>query len=126
MLKAIEHFADDVPCIAVGGWVATLLVAGFTAVQVRNMVKTELLPAEPVAKAAPFTNTELFAWTSVMLLTFGMAVRYPTALGPVATTAAPFLLAATVVGYLVGTRYLSFLYIFCAVITMQDCLVDSL
>ena len=104
MLKASERYDDDVACIAVGGWMATLLVAGFTAVQVRNMVKTELLPAEPVAKAAPFTNTELFAWTSVMLLTFGMAIRYPTALGPEATTAAPFLLAATVVGYLVGTR----------------------
>ena len=82
----------------------TLLVAGFTAVQVRNMVNTKLLPTDPVPKAAPFTNTELFSWTAIMLLCFGMAVRYPTALGPEATTTAPFLLAATVVGYLVGTR----------------------
>ncbi|KAG0560853.1 hypothetical protein M758_9G019100 [Ceratodon purpureus] len=89
--------------ILVGGWMGTLLVAGYTAVQVRKMVNTELLPAEPVAKAAPFTNTEIFSWTAIMLLSFGMAVRYPTALGPETTTTAPFLLAATVVGYLVGT-----------------------
>lgn len=82
----------------------TLLVAGFTAVQVRKMVNTELLPADPVPKAAPFTNTEMFSWIAIMLLSFGMAVRYPTALGPEATTTAPFLLSATVVGYLVGTR----------------------
>lgn len=83
---------------------ATLLVAGYTAVQVRKMVNTELLPADPVPKAAPFTSTEMFSWIAIMLLFFGMAVRYPTALGPEATTTAPFLLAATVVGYLVGTR----------------------
>jgi hypothetical protein len=82
----------------------TLLVAGYTAVQVRKMVNTEPLPAAPVPKAAPFTNTEIFSWTAIMLLGFGMAVRYPTALGPEATTTAPFLLAATVVGYLAGTR----------------------
>lgn len=104
MVKASKHYDDDVACTAVGGWIATLFVAGFTAVQVRNIVKTELLPAEPLAKAAPFTNTELFTWISIMLVTFGLVVRYPTALGPEATTAAPFLLAATVVGYLVGTR----------------------
>ena len=83
---------------------ATLLVAGFTTVRVRTIVNTELLPADPVPKAAPFTSTELFSWSAIMLLSFGMAVKYPTALGPETTTSAPFLLAATVVGYLVGTR----------------------
>lgn len=82
----------------------TLLVTGYTTVQVRKMVKTELLPADPVPKAAPFTSTERFSWVAIMLLSFCMALRYPSALGPVATTAAPFLLAATVVGYVVGTR----------------------
>ena len=82
----------------------TLFVAGFTAMQVRKMVNTELLPVDPVPKAAPFTSTERVSWITIMLISFGMAVRYPTALGPVATTAAPFLLAATAVGYLMGTR----------------------
>lgn len=91
-------------CVAVGGWMASLLVAGYTAVQVRKMVNTELLPADPVPKAAPFTSTERISWIAAMLVFFGVAVRYPTVLGPESTTAAPFLLAATVVGYLVGTR----------------------
>lgn len=91
--------------ILFGGWMASLLVAGYTAVQVRKMVNTELLPADPVPKAAPFTSTERISWIAAMLVFFGVAVRYPTVLGPESTTAAPFLLAATVVGYLVGTSF---------------------
>jgi hypothetical protein len=100
-IPAVE--GAKIGAILVGGWMATLLVAGFTTVQVRKMVNTELLPVDPVPKAAPFTFTERFSWIFIMLLSFGIAVRFPTALGPVAVTAAPFLLAATVVGYLMGT-----------------------
>ncbi|KAG0559925.1 hypothetical protein KC19_10G139600 [Ceratodon purpureus] len=100
-IPAIE--GAKIGAILVGGWMGTLLVAGYTTVQVRKLVNTELLPVDPVPKAAPFTSTERFSWIFVMLLSFGIAVRYPTALGPVAVTAAPFLLAATVVGYLMGT-----------------------
>jgi hypothetical protein len=39
-----------------------------------------------------------------MLLSFVMAVNQPTALGPVSTTALPFFLSATVLGYLLGSR----------------------
>lgn len=81
-----------------------MLVTGYTTVRVRKMVKTELLPADPMPKPAPFTSTERFCYIVIMLLGFGMALLYPNALGPVATSAAPFLLAATVVGYVLGTR----------------------
>jgi putative effector of murein hydrolase/putative effector of murein hydrolase LrgA (UPF0299 family) len=100
-ISATEGF--KIGAIVVGGWACTLLVTGYTTVRVRKMVKTELLPADPVPKPAPFTSTERVCYIAIMLLGFGMALLYPNALGPVATSASPFLLAATVVGYVLGT-----------------------
>ncbi|KAH8940771.1 hypothetical protein BDL97_14G002300 [Sphagnum fallax] len=93
-----------ISAILVGGWIASLAVAGFTAVRVRAMVKTQLLPADPIPKPAPFSSKEVWSWAAVMLLSFVMAVKQPTALGPVSTTALPFFLSATVLGYLLGSR----------------------
>ncbi|XP_020206952.1 plastidal glycolate/glycerate translocator 1, chloroplastic [Cajanus cajan] len=89
--------------ILVGGWLATLCVAGFTAIAVRKAVKTELVEAEPMGKPAPFSAIEVWTWTAVLLTSFVSALFYPTALGTSARTCLPFLLAATVLGYIVGT-----------------------
>ncbi|RDY03997.1 Plastidal glycolate/glycerate translocator 1, chloroplastic, partial [Mucuna pruriens] len=89
--------------ILVGGWLATLCVAGFTAIAVRKAVKTELVEAEPMGKPAPFSSLEVWAWTAVLLISFVSALFYPTALGTSARTCLPFLLAATVLGYMVGS-----------------------
>ena len=88
---------------SVGGWLATLCVAGFTVIAVRKAVKTEMVDAEPMGKPSPFSSIEVWTWTGVLLLSFVGALFYPTALGTAARTCLPFLLAATVLGYMVGS-----------------------
>lgn len=90
-------------CIIIGGWFASLSVAGFTAIAVRKTVKTEMIDAEPMAKPSPFSPTEVWAWSGVFVISFVTALFYPTALGTSARTCLPFLLASTVLGYMVGS-----------------------
>lgn len=92
-------------CVAAGGWLASLCVAGFTAITVRNMVKTEMTEAEPMSKPSPFSSTEVLSWSGIFLVSFVAALCYPTALGTSARTCLPFLLASTVLGYMVGSGY---------------------
>ncbi|KAK9218406.1 hypothetical protein WN943_007043 [Citrus x changshan-huyou] len=75
----------------------------FTAIAVRKIVKTEMIDAEPMAKPSPFSPTEVWAWSGVFLISFVAALFYPTALGTSARTCLPFLLASTVLGYMVGS-----------------------
>ncbi|CAA6667028.1 unnamed protein product [Spirodela intermedia] len=79
--------------ILIGGWLASLCVAAYTALTVRNIVKTEMIPAEPMA----------LIWTAVFISSFVLALVSPTALGTSALTNLPFLLAATVLGYMTGS-----------------------
>lgn len=87
----------------VGGWFASLAVAGYTALAVRKLVKTQLIPAEPMSKPSPFSTFETWAWAAIFVASFGVAYFNPTALGTTARTCLPFLLAATVLGYMVGS-----------------------
>ncbi|CAO2838067.1 unnamed protein product [Amaranthus hypochondriacus] len=89
--------------ILVGGWLASLCVAGYTAIAVRNIVKTEMIPAEPMAKPPPFSAPEVWAWSAIFVASFAGAYLYPTILGTAARTCLPFLLAATVLGYMIGS-----------------------
>ncbi|KAL6985663.1 Plastidal glycolate/glycerate translocator 1, chloroplastic [Sarracenia purpurea var. burkii] len=89
--------------IVVGGWLASLSVAGFTAIAVRKIVKTEMIPAEPMSKPSPFSPLEVWIWSGIFLVSFVAALLYPTALGTNARTCLPFLLASTVLGYMVGS-----------------------
>lgn len=84
---------------------ASLCVAGFTAIAVRKMVKTEMIPAEPMSKPSPFSSLEVWTWSGIFLASFVGALLYPTALGTSARTCLPFLLSSTVLGYLVGSGY---------------------
>ncbi|KAL8063906.1 hypothetical protein ABFX02_01G056300 [Erythranthe guttata] len=88
--------------IIVGGWLASLAVAGYTAIAVRKIVNTEMVAAEPMAKPSPFSSVELWAWSGIFLVSFVSAFLYPTILGTNARTCLPFLLASTVVGYMFG------------------------
>ncbi|KAJ4952135.1 hypothetical protein NE237_028967 [Protea cynaroides] len=90
--------------IIVGGWLASLSVAGYTAIAIRKIVKTEMIAAEPMSKPSPFSKFEMWTWTGIFLASFISAFLYPTALGTNARTCLPFLLAATVLGYMVGSR----------------------
>ncbi|XVF52265.1 hypothetical protein PTKIN_Ptkin05aG0005200 [Pterospermum kingtungense] len=89
--------------IIAGGWLASLCVAGFTAIAVRKIVKTEMTDAEPMAKPSPFSPIEFWTWGGIFLISFASAIFYPTALGTSARTCLPFLLASTVLGYMVGS-----------------------
>uniref|UniRef100_A0A2N9GYK0 Plastidal glycolate/glycerate translocator 1, chloroplastic n=1 Tax=Fagus sylvatica TaxID=28930 RepID=A0A2N9GYK0_FAGSY len=89
--------------IIVGGWLASLSVAGYTAIAVRNIVKTEMTDAEPMAKPSPFSAIEVWTWTGIFLISFVAALLNPTILGTSARTCLPFLLASTVLGYIVGS-----------------------
>ncbi|ESQ33608.1 hypothetical protein EUTSA_v10007389mg [Eutrema salsugineum] len=89
--------------IVAGGWLASLCVAGFTAIAVRKMVKTEMTEAEPMAKPSPFSTLELWSWSGIFVVSFVGALFYPTSLGTSARTCLPFLLSSTVLGYIVGS-----------------------
>ncbi|XP_021273890.1 plastidal glycolate/glycerate translocator 1, chloroplastic [Herrania umbratica] len=89
--------------IIAGGWLASLCIAGFTAIAVRKIVKTEMTDAEPMAKPSPFSPLEFWTWSGIFLVSFVSAIFYPTALGTSARTCLPFLLASTVLGYMVGS-----------------------
>ncbi|KAJ1296082.1 hypothetical protein BS78_01G271700 [Paspalum vaginatum] len=89
--------------ITFGGWFASLAVAGYTALAVRKLVKTQLIPAEPMGKPSPFSTLEIWACAAIFVASFGVACFNPTALGTTARTCLPFLLAATVLGYMVGS-----------------------
>ncbi|XP_057758994.1 plastidal glycolate/glycerate translocator 1, chloroplastic [Arachis stenosperma] len=95
--------AIKICCIIVGGWLATLSVSGFTAIAVRKAVKTEMIDPEPMEKPPPFSSIELWSWIAVFLISFIMALLFPTALGTAARTCFLFYLASTVVGYIVGS-----------------------
>ncbi|MQM14956.1 hypothetical protein Taro_047893, partial [Colocasia esculenta] len=89
--------------IVAGGWIASLCVTGYTALTMRKIIKTEALPAEPVAKPSPFSSTEIWIWTAVFISSFTLASISPKVLGTSARTNLPFMLAATVLGYMVGS-----------------------
>lgn len=90
--------------ITFGGWFATLTVAGYTVLAMRKLVKTELLaPSEPTKKPSPFSTSEIWAWSAIFVASFGVACFNPTAFGTTARTCLPFLLAANVLGYMVGS-----------------------
>ncbi|PAN48201.1 hypothetical protein PAHAL_9G367400 [Panicum hallii] len=89
--------------ITFGGWFASLAVAGYTALAVRKLVKTQLIPSEPMSKPSPFSTFETWAWGAIFVASFGVAYFNPTALGTTARTCLPFLLAANVLGYMVGS-----------------------
>ncbi|CAA0820431.1 Plastidal glycolate/glycerate translocator 1-chloroplastic [Striga hermonthica] len=90
--------------IIVGGWLASLCAAGFTAISVRKMVNTEMIPAEPMPKPSSFSSIELWSWSGIFIISFVSALYYPTVLGTNARTCLPFLLASTVIGYMFGSR----------------------
>ncbi|MCH94469.1 plastidal glycolate/glycerate translocator 1 chloroplastic-like, partial [Trifolium medium] len=81
----------------------TLCVAGYTAIAVRKAVKTQLVDAEPMGKPSPFSTLEVWTWSGILLTSFVSALYYPTLLGTSARTSLPFLLASTVLGYIVGS-----------------------
>ncbi|KAM3000676.1 hypothetical protein FF2_037055 [Malus domestica] len=91
--------------IIVGGWLVTLAVAGYTAIAVRRMVKTQMTDAEPMGKPSPFSNVEVWSWSGIFLTSFVGALLSPTALGTSARTCLPFLLSSTVLGYVVGSGF---------------------
>ncbi|KAK7367036.1 hypothetical protein VNO80_09042 [Phaseolus coccineus] len=95
--------AIKIGLIVVGGWLATLCVTGLTAIGVRKAVKTELIDAEPMERPSPFSSIEVLAWTGVLLISFAASLVFPTALGTRARTYLPFLLASTVLGYMIGS-----------------------
>lgn len=90
--------------ILVGGWLASLCVAAFTALAVRNYVKTEMIPAEPMPKPTPFSALEIWSWAVVFIVSFIIAFLSPAIFGTKARTCLPFLLAATVLGYMIGSQ----------------------
>ncbi|GAB2230266.1 hypothetical protein Drorol1_Dr00014524 [Drosera rotundifolia] len=89
--------------IIIAGWLASLCVAGFAAIAVRKLVNTEMMPAEPMAKPPPFSSVEVWAWSGIFVVSFVAALLCPTVLGTHARTCLPFLLASTVLGYMVGS-----------------------
>lgn len=89
--------------ILVGGWAASLYVAGYTAIAVRKMVKTKMIAAEPMPKPSPFSRKELWFWTIVLSVSFILAVLSPLAFGTYARTCLPFLLSATALGFIIGS-----------------------
>ncbi|KAF2308840.1 hypothetical protein GH714_021717 [Hevea brasiliensis] len=106
--QSLEWFAGSFP---IRYRFASLCVAGFTAIAGRKMVKTEMTDAEPMAKPSPFSSIEIWSWSGILLVSFVAALFYPTSLGTAARTCLPFLLASTVLGYMVEVAAVAFGYL---------------
>lgn len=91
--------------ILVGGWAASLYVAGYTAIAVRKMVRTKMIAAEPMPKPSPFSRREIWFWTIILSVSFILTVLSPLAFGTYARTCLPFLLAATALGFILGSGF---------------------
>lgn len=89
--------------LPVAGWLASLAVAGYTAIAVRKLVKTEMIAAEPMSKPSPFSSLEVLAWSGIFVASFVAALQFPALLGSSARTYLPFLLSSTVLGYIIGS-----------------------
>ncbi|KAM0883644.1 hypothetical protein ACQ4PT_031502 [Festuca glaucescens] len=88
--------------VAFAGWFASLTVAGYTALTVRKIVKTELIEAEPMGRLSPFVTLQFWVWVPALCRRLPTFVS-PTVLGTTARTCLPFMLASTVLGYMVGS-----------------------
>lgn len=91
--------------ILVGGWAASLYVAGYTAIAVRKMVRTKMIAAEPMPKPSPFSRIEIWFWTIILSVSFILTVLSPLAFGTYARTCLPCLLAATALGFILGSGF---------------------
>lgn len=91
--------------ILVGGWAGSLYVAGYTAIAVRKMVGTKMIAAEPIPKPSPFSRKEIWFWTIVLSGSFILTVLSPLAFGTYARTCLPCLLAATALGFILGSGF---------------------
>ncbi|GJM91588.1 hypothetical protein PR202_ga07974 [Eleusine coracana subsp. coracana] len=96
--------------IIFGGWFASLAVAGYTALAVRKLVKTQLIPAEPMSKPSPFSALETWAWAAIFIASFGAAYFNPTALGDYLTKAASNPGAGDVLMSFLGSVIISFAF----------------
>eukprot|EP00899_Mesostigma_viride_P002088 jgi/Mesvir1/11880/Mv26096-RA.1 len=84
------------------GWVISLLFTAWAAVTVRSITGTEMLPAEPSEPGTPFSTKELKLLGGIAAVSLILPLAFPTALGSLATTAAPFLVASTMFGLVMG------------------------
>jgi len=89
--------------IVAPGFVASLWFAGLAVTSIRGITNTELLPYEVKPPLPPFSPAVLQGWTVVGAAGLALLLAAPTLLGTVATTAAPALLAFTVVGLIIGS-----------------------
>ncbi|GAV88152.1 LOW QUALITY PROTEIN: hypothetical protein CFOL_v3_31575, partial [Cephalotus follicularis] len=99
LLLPMSRFAS----LGAGGCLASLRVTGFTAIAVRNMVKTEMIDAEPMAKSSHYTPLEMWTCIGIFLISFVSAL-FLTVLWTRAQTCLSFLLSSMVLGYIVGSR----------------------
>ncbi|BBN19612.1 hypothetical protein MPTK1_8g12090 [Marchantia polymorpha subsp. ruderalis] len=95
--------AAKITLVFVVGWMASLAVAGYTTVMMRNIVKTVVQPAEYTPKPPPFSDVEFKALAAAAVVFLAVAVWQPTAFGTPAMTTLPYFLSATALGYVFGT-----------------------
>uniref|UniRef100_A0A0D9Y9G2 LrgB-like family protein n=1 Tax=Oryza glumipatula TaxID=40148 RepID=A0A0D9Y9G2_9ORYZ len=74
------------------------MVAGYTALTVRKIVQTQLIPAEPMSKPSPFATLEFWAWGAVFVASLPSGVKK--VLHPIICCALSADLAAIAYGYL--------------------------
>ena len=89
--------------ILLPGWALSCAVTGAAVQTVRSFTRTSLLPYTPSPAPPPFSAGVRNTWVGVALAGFALCAVSPLALGSVAMTAAPPLIACTVLGYVVGT-----------------------
>eukprot|EP01018_Ginkgo_biloba_P020618 Gb_26583 [translate_table: standard] len=63
-----------------------------------------MMPAEPMPKP-PFSRKEIRFWTIILSVSFILVVLSPMVFGMSARTCLPFLLAATALGYIIGSGF---------------------
>lgn len=91
--------------IVAPGFALSLWFTGSAVTTIRNITNTELLPYEVKPPLPPFSRSVLLGWSSIAVAGLSLLATSPQLLlGSLATTAAPALVAFTIVGLIVGSE----------------------
>ena len=91
--------------ITVVGMVVSCAFTAQTAVVIRSAVRTEVEPYEPTPSIPPFHQLHVVIWVAILIAGFALISLAPTAImDSTAATASIFFLAATMLGYIIGTK----------------------
>ena len=91
--------------IVVAGLITSCVATAQTTVVIRSAIKTDMEPFVPTPSIPPFHNLHITFWAAILAIGFALINFAPTLIfNSLAATASIFFLAATMLGFIIGTR----------------------